>query len=73
MKMKKQKEISRTAITIVAGAIITAAVALEILAGFLFGKGVKAAWDVCYNMTNQRIEWGGAGYNGIYGRETGNE
>ena len=66
--MKGQKGTSRTAVAIVAGAIIIAAVALEILSGFLFGRGVKAAWDVCYNMTNQRIEWGGAGYNGIYGR-----
>ena len=71
--MKGQKGTRRTAVAIVAGAIIIAAVALEILSGFLFGRGVEAAWDVCYNMTNQRIEWGGAGYNGIYGRGTGNE
>ena len=25
-------------------------------------------WDVCYQMANQRIEWTGAGYSGIYGR-----
>lgn len=24
--------------------------------------------DVCYPMVNQRIEWTGSGYSGIYGR-----
>ena len=25
----------------------------------------KQTWDVCYEMTNKRIEWTGAGYSGI--------
>ena len=25
-------------------------------------------WDACFEMANARIEWTGAGYNGIYGR-----
>ena len=28
----------------------------------------RKTWDVCYPMANQRIEWTGAGYSGIYGR-----
>ena len=26
----------------------------------------RTEWDVCYEMTNSRITWDGAGYNGIY-------
>ena len=28
----------------------------------------RTPWDVCLEMANSRIEWSGAGYNGIYER-----
>ena len=28
----------------------------------------RVDWDVCYKFTNQKIEWTGAGYNGIWAR-----
>lgn len=28
----------------------------------------RTPWDVCFEMTNSRIEWNGAGYNGIFER-----
>lgn len=40
-----------------------ALVVVLVLAGIMIGRGVadKPAWDVCYEMTNQHIEWNYAG------------
>ena len=55
--MKEKTKTNRTAVAVVIGIIIAAAVALEVLSGYLFGKGIKQAWDVCYPMTNMKIIW----------------
>lgn len=48
-------------------------VALSVIMTVILGMIITAvrfrpepAWDVCYEMVNSRIEWTGAGYNGIY-------
>ncbi len=46
--------------------IILAAIAVLIF--FEIRMQREPAWTVCYEMTNKHIEWTGAGYNGIYGR-----
>ena len=38
------------------------------LAGMNIAAANEKTWDVSYRMTDTRIEWAGAGYNGIYGR-----
>ena len=38
------------------------------LAWWAISDAETKTWDVCYPMANQRIEWTGAGYSGIYGR-----
>lgn len=49
-----------------------AACVLTVIIGALVWLNVqqdgRTAWDVCCEMTNQRVEWTGAGYSGIYGR-----
>ena len=46
--------------------------ALAVVIGVLIWANVeqdsRKEWDVCYQMVNQRVEWTGAGYSGIYGR-----
>ena len=50
-------------------AIIAGFVAVIIaLAWWAISDAETKTWDVCYPMANQRIEWTGAGYSGIYGR-----
>ena len=57
--------ISRKRFFLLAGIAIAAVIALLWVS---FGKATGSKYDVCYEMTNQRIEWTGAGYNGINGR-----
>ena len=52
------------AVAIIVIGLIAAAVTLKVLEGYFFAKGAKKAWDVCYEMTNQHIEWTGAGSSG---------
>ena len=50
---------------------ITMGVILAVMAALLvwaFSAEAEKTWDVCYPMSNQHIEWTGAGYSGIYGR-----
>ena len=45
---------------------------LAVIIGALIFLNIKQDsrrdWDFCYEIANARIEWTGAGYNGIYGR-----
>lgn len=52
------------AVAIIVIGLIAAAVTLKVLEGYFFAKGAKKVWDVCYEMTNQHIEWTGAGSSG---------
>ena len=54
---------SRKAFVISLGVILTVILALVFTAARF---RPEAEWDVCYGMVNARIEWNGAGYNGIY-------
>lgn len=67
--MKEKVKTNRTAVAIVIGIIIAAAVVLEVLSGYLFGKGIKQAWDVCYPMANANISWEQTHYNGPWNGE----
>ena len=49
-------------------AIILAAV-IAALAWLNISVKPRTPWDTCHEMANSRIEWSGAGYNGIYGRQ----
>lgn len=51
----------------------TFCICLSIIATLILAMVITAVrfpphteWDVCYEMTNQRIEWTGAGHSGIY-------
>ena len=57
--------ISRKRFFLLAGAVIAAVIVLMWIS---FSKAAGTKYDVCYEMTNQGIEWTGAGYSGIYGR-----
>ena len=44
------------------------AAVIMVLAGAIIRMDRQGpAWDVSYPMADARIEWSGAGYNGIYG------
>lgn len=50
---------------------IWAAVLSAVIAALVWlnvGAERKETWDVCYEMVNARIEWTGAGYDGIWAR-----
>lgn len=53
-------------------AVCILAAVIVVLAGLNIRQAQIKTWDVCYEMTNQRVEWTGAGYSGIYGGENGN-
>ena len=57
--------ISRKRFLILAGIVIAVVIMLLWIS---FSKAAGTKYDVCYEMTNQGIEWTGAGYNGIRGR-----
>ena len=61
--MKMEKEERRFYLTI---GILAAVIGALIWANVSWKP--REAWDVCIGMANARIEWTGAGYNGIYGR-----
>ena len=48
-------------------ASILAAVTIALI-GMNIAADADKTWDVCFEMTNRRVEWTGAGYSGIYGR-----
>ena len=49
---------------------ISAAILACVIAALVWANisvRTRTPWDVEYEMVNSRIEWSGAGYNGIYG------
>ena len=59
------KIISRKALILITALVIAMAVAgIRALDDYLDRTAWERAADVVYPMTNQRIEWTGAGYNG---------
>lgn len=62
MKSKKCKSPA-----LVVAVLLSIAVVFYAVSGYFFGKSLTTAADVVFNMTNQNVEWTGAGYSGIYG------
>ena len=61
------KTLSRKALIIMTALVIALAVAgVRALDDYLDRTAWERAADVVYPMTNQDIEWTGAGYSGIY-------
>ncbi|MBP5411137.1 MAG: hypothetical protein J6Y26_04395 [Lachnospiraceae bacterium] len=64
------KTISRKALILITALVIALAVAgIRALDDYLDRTVWERAADVVYPMTNQRIEWTGAGYSGVYAHE----
>lgn len=50
---------------------ISAAILACVIAALVWANisvRARTPWDAEYEMVNSRIEWSGAGYNGIYGK-----
>lgn len=64
MKYSTIRKIWKQVALILAVAAVLAVAGIRAIDGYLDRTAWERAADVVYPMTNQRIEWTGAGYNG---------